>query len=78
MDNSYLDNVESCITTVFIKAILDTLNTDSSKKVLENVLQNIETFKDYLTKTCTENIKKTIQTMLTLKSLENIREIKEC
>ena len=75
MDNSYLDNVESTITTLFVKTILDTLDLDNSKKVLENVKKNLysETFQNFLTENCIKNILLTCNKIVMLERLELLK-----
>ena len=77
MNNEYLDNIESCITTVFIKAMLDGLDVTNFSKVMENVLINLDKYKDYLTTNCIKNIQKTCSNMITLKRLEELRKQRE-
>lgn len=77
MNNEYLDNIESCITTVFIKAMLDGLDVTNFSKVMENVLNNLDKYKDYLTTNCIKNIQKTCSNMITLKRLEELRKQRE-
>ena len=59
MNNDYLDNIESCITTIFVKAMLDGLDVTNFSAVMEKVLEYLNKYKDYLTGNCIENIQKT-------------------
>ena len=77
MNNEYLDNIESCITTVFIKAMLDGLDVTNFSKVMEKVLEYLDKYKDYLTGNCINNIQKTCSNMITLKRLEELRKQRE-
>lgn len=72
MYNEYLDNIESCITTIFVKAMLDGLDVTNFSKSMEKVLENLDKYKDYLTGNCIKNIQKTCSNMITLKRLEEL------
>ena len=77
MNNEYLDNIESCITTVFVCALLDTLDVTNFSNVMEKVLEYLDKYKDYLTGSCIKNIQKTCSNMITLKRLEELTKQRE-
>lgn len=77
MYNEYLDNIESCITTIFVKAMLDGLDVTNFSTVMEKVIDNMNKFKDYLTGNCIEKIRKTCSNMITLKRLEELNQQRE-
>lgn len=77
MNNEYLDNIESCITMVFVRALLDALDVTNFSTVMEKVLEYLSKYKDYLTGNCIENIRKTCSNMITLKRLEELNQQRE-